>query len=487
MSQHRFGRVVPAALLGLSSLAIFARAEAPRIDSISPIGVQRGSLAEINISGANLGGSVELIAPFGIKFATPAAPNKEAGKWSFKATVDPATPIGVYLIRLKTDEGLSNPFLLAVGQLPQVVEKEDNSSFESAQTIPLNSVVEGQAAGNDVDYFRFAGKKGQRVVVDAQCARIGSGVDPSIRLTTLSRKYVSSADDTAGLLTDARLTATLPEDGEYVVELSDSRYQGGGRPIYRLIVGTVPVADEVFPLGGRRGETVGFELRGGTIGNERLAVAKVVSPPGLDLFHPKFSAGMLGLDSAGPSMLDVESLSPLAVDDYPEVREPVDPAAPTLRLAVPVLINGRIESKGDEDKFTLIVTPGQKLHIDVTAADLGSSLDGVLQVRNASGAVLATADDTTAPTQGRNMNRRLLTILSPDPALDFTVPSGLTEITLVLKDLKGEGGVGFPYRIAVEPSSASFDLTLGDAQISVPKGGTVDFLQAWAPLQRFVH
>ena len=87
-------------------------------------------------------------------------------------------------MRIQTDDGISNPFLLAIGQLPQVVEKEDNSTFETAQKIPDPPlVVEGQVAGNDVDFFRFHGKKGQAIFVDAQCARIGSGVDPSIRLT----------------------------------------------------------------------------------------------------------------------------------------------------------------------------------------------------------------------------------------------------------------------------------------------------------------
>ena len=93
--------------------------------------------------------------------------------------------MGVYPIRVQTDRGLSNPFLFAVGQLAQVNEKEDNSTFETAQvlaSVPL--VVEGQASGNDVDYYRFTGKKGTKIVIDAQCARIGSGVDPSIRLTT---------------------------------------------------------------------------------------------------------------------------------------------------------------------------------------------------------------------------------------------------------------------------------------------------------------
>ena len=81
----------------------------------------------------------------------------------------PGTAVGVYPIRVRTEDGLSNPLLFAVGQLPQVAEKEDNGTFETAQPISVPAVVEGQAAGNDVDYFRFAGKKGQRIVVDAQC------------------------------------------------------------------------------------------------------------------------------------------------------------------------------------------------------------------------------------------------------------------------------------------------------------------------------
>src|SRR5262249_31154484 len=157
----------------------------------------------------------------------------------------------VYPVRILTEDGLSNPLLFSVGQLPQVTEAEDNGTVDAAQAIPAPAVVEGQAASNDVDFFRFPGKKGQRIVVDAQCARIGSGVDPTIRLTTIAGAYVASADDTPGLLTDARLVATLPEDSDYLIELSDSRYQGGGRPIYRLLVGAVPVAEEVYPMGGR--------------------------------------------------------------------------------------------------------------------------------------------------------------------------------------------------------------------------------------------
>ncbi len=155
----------------------------PQINATNPFGIRRGHSSELTISGANLAGNPRLIAPFAFKLDSP-APKGDASNWKLMLTVDAGTAVGVYPIRVQTDDGISNPFLLAIGQLPQVAEKEDNSTFETAQKIPDPPlVVEGQVAGNDVDYFRFHGKKGQAILVDAQCARIGSGVDPSIRLT----------------------------------------------------------------------------------------------------------------------------------------------------------------------------------------------------------------------------------------------------------------------------------------------------------------
>ncbi|KAJ3046426.1 hypothetical protein HK102_013181, partial [Quaeritorhiza haematococci] len=278
--------------------------------------------------------------------------------------------------------------LFAVGQLPQVAEVEDNGKFETAQALPATPlVVEGRAAGNDVDQFQFAGKKGQRIVVDAQCARIGSVLDPSIKLSqaTPTRRFVAAADDTPGLLTDARLTAELPEDGDYVVELSDSRYAGAGRPVYRLLIGEIPIAEEVYPLGGRAGEPVGFELRGGASADPRADACRLTPLAHASVAWPKF-----GGEAGG---LDVESLNPLVVSGLPEIREPADPAAPPIRVAAPIVLNGRIEAPGDEDRFVVAVKPGSKLRVRVDAASLGSSLDAVLQVLNAKGAQIVQGDD----------------------------------------------------------------------------------------------
>jgi hypothetical protein len=466
-----------ASALGLFLLSAPAWSAPPQIDGITPVGVQRGVMAEVTINGSNLAGNPRLVAPFGFRLDRPAKSEAKAkedsSNWKLKLIVAADAAIGAYPIRVQTDDGISNPFLFVVGQLPQIVEKEDNSTFETAQTItepPL--VVEGQVAGNDVDFFRFHGRKGQTIVIDAQCSRIGSGIDPTIRLTTASsnRVYVASADDSPGLLTDARLSAVLPEDTDYLVELSDSRYQGGGRPVYRLVIGTVPMAGEIYPLGGRAGETLGLELRGGSLSGVKIAATTLNATAGTDLVFPRITSAMLGIAAAGSPVFDVESLAPLVVSPYLEVREPADPSAPPVRTFAPVVLNGRIDPPGDDDRFVVATTPGQRLRIRVQAYELGSALDGVLSVLGNGGSVIANADDTNLPQPRRN-NQQTPPIVLPDPSLDLTVPGGTQEVTLVIRDLENRGGVGFPYRIVVEPLVPDFELLVNDPQISVPRGG----------------
>ena len=165
---------------------------------------------------------------------------------------------------------------------------------------------------------------------------------------------------------------------------------------------------------------------------------------------------MLGLATSGAPGLDVESLHALTIDTMAELREPADPSGSPVRAVAPVVFNGRIDPPGDEDRFVLAVTAGQRLHIAVEASQLGSALDGVLQVQGAKGAVIANADDTTIEVPGQPAGQG--GIVYPDPSLDLTVPGGTDEITLVLRDLEGRGGVGFPYRIVVTPIVPTFEL-----------------------------
>ena len=52
------------------------------------------------------------------------------------------------------------------------------------------------------------------------------------------------------------------------------------------------------------------------------------------------------------------------------------------------------------------------------------------------------------------------------------MPGGQDEVKLVVKDLMDRGGVGFTYRLVVKPVETAFQLTLGDEDVPIPRGGT---------------
>lgn len=462
------------------TLAVGLLADTPRIDNLSSAGAQRGVASSLTIHGANLKGHARLLAPFGL---TAEYDEADAANLKVKLTVAPETPVGFYPVRLRTDDGLSNPILLAVGQVPEVAEQEDNNTLAKAQAVPSPCAVEGSCGGNDVDCFKFPGKKGQAIVIDAQCARVGSGMDPQLRLTTAAGKLIASADDSPGLLTDARIIVALPEDGDYVVEIADSRYAGGNRPVYRLLIGPVPVAGEVFPAGGQRGQVIAAQLRGGNLPNLATFTTPIQPLAGGDTVYPKIPGQVFQVPGADAG-LDVELPVALVAGDLPEVNEPAEPPpgsplqdAPFL-VAAPIVVNGRIDPANDVDRYRVVGSPGQKFRLTLRSADLGSALDAQLQVLGPNGAAIVTADDSPVSTYPNVRKKAAATktdlIVSPDAKIEVAVPQGASEITAVVRDLEGRGGPGFGYRLTIEPATPSFELWMDDSEVHIARGSSVN-------------
>src|SRR5262249_30978890 len=60
---------------------------------------------------------------------------------------------------------------------------------------------------------------------------------------------------------------------------------------------------------------------------------------------------------------------------------------------------------------------------------------------------------------------------SADPALEFSVPKGLAEIAVELRDALDRGGVNFGYLLTVEPAQPDFALALQNGEEDVPGNG----------------
>ena len=137
---------------------------------------------------------------------------------------------------------------------------------------------------------------------------------------------------------------------------------------YRLVIGAVPMAEEVYPWAAAPVRRSAWNFEAEPWPGSR-SPRPTMNPP--FRYRPgraresRARCSASSASAAGGRALDVESLAPLVVSTYPEIREPADPAAPPSRAVAPVVLNGRIDPAGDDDQFVLAVTPGQRLRIKV--------------------------------------------------------------------------------------------------------------------------
>src|SRR5207253_10107425 len=94
---------------------------------------------------------------------------------------------------------------------------------------------------------------------DLDASRRGSALDSSLAILNAAGKELARNEDYNGL--DSLLLFDASEEGEYLLQLRDFRYQGGGNYTYRLYAGALPYVESIFPLGGQRGQQVEVALK----------------------------------------------------------------------------------------------------------------------------------------------------------------------------------------------------------------------------------
>src|SRR4029077_11386165 len=110
------------------------------------------------------------------------------------------------------------------------------------------------------------------------------------------------------------------------------------------------------------------------------------------------------------------------------------------RLDVPGVGDGRIDRAGDVDIWTVPLLKGHPYTIDLRAARLGSRLDGLLALNDASGKELVRAEGAAAR--------------GGDPALTF-IPSADGEYIVRVQDrFRSSGGPDWSYRLRVADAPA---------------------------------
>ena len=237
-------------------LSAAAAAQFPALNSIQPRGAQRGTEVEVTLKGNKLGDARALLFdPGGIEVRK--LKQKKDGKLVAQLAIAPDAPLGLRAVWVQTATGLSDLATFSVGALPELEEAEPNGSAEEAQAIPLDCTVNGVAEDEDVDYYAFEGRAGERVSVEIEGMRLGDELfDPAVALLDAAGFALASCDDSALARQDPALSARLPRNGRYYVRVRESAYRGNKNYYYRVHVGRFPRPLTTLPLGGRPGESL---------------------------------------------------------------------------------------------------------------------------------------------------------------------------------------------------------------------------------------
>jgi hypothetical protein len=112
--------------------------------------------------------------------------------------------------------------------------------------VSLPVAAEGACEATSSDYYRFTAKAGERVTVEVVARRLGSSLDPLVRLLDAKGRELVWCDDSLGAAPDCRFEHTLAADGEYFIEVRDTSYQGGADFRYRLRLSVAAMAPARF-------------------------------------------------------------------------------------------------------------------------------------------------------------------------------------------------------------------------------------------------
>lgn len=423
---------------------------APAINNLSLRGLTAGKSVTLVIDGSEFTADTQVILP--VPIAAQMVKQSKGNQLVVDLTVDAAASPGIYLLRVATKNGISNPLAVGVDRLPQ------EAFVDAIKATPI--ALSGALPNGGTLRTSFTGKQGEVITLDLESQRLGAALKPVLRLLDARGKQLAYSPPLRSLQNDARLTTTLPADGIYTIELHDQLYRPANPSFFRLKVGHLQVAEQAFPLAVTKGQTTNVNLLTSALTGEipfdasNLAVAHSTSI-GVPSTADRFTG-------AAPRVL---------VSDFAEQVEPVREAGKLPKLtAAPVGVSGVLSAAGEDDRYELPVTPGQKLRFEVFAQRNSSPLDAVLTIYGAQGNALQSSDDRPG---------------SSDPMVEFAVPAGVMALQVGVKDMQERGGPLFYYRIEVrDTATPDFSLSLTTDRLNIPAGGT-QVLQVQATRQGY--
>lgn len=467
----RFARIL--VLLPLCSSAWGQRGY-PRIETVFPGAVARGSTTEVMLAGRyNLRESTRVVFDQRGISATvvewldmgdtspPPAKRKPFEREGLRIKVETAPDVmpGIYGFRILTKGSLSALAHLLVVAGACENESEPNESAAQAQTVRAGLTLNGRLDGDaDTDHYRIEAKAGDRMAFLVHAARLQRPVphlerdfsDIAISLHDAAGKELAAADD--GLTEDPELAYVFERAGSYYLRLGEARYHSGkDKWWYALTITSDPVVRSAFPPVVSPGQRAKVHFEGFNL--ERLEAGEVVIPA-----NAKGSFRFV----TGSNRVE------LGVSDLPMQSEAESPGP--RNLPIPAGISARILSDGETDRYRFAAKAGERFEFEVQARRWGSALDPLIEVRDVSGRILEAQDDMVN-TVGQTVDGLSFPV-NKDPRLEWMAPSD-GEYEIDVRDANYYGGADRFYFLALRRQWEDFALVLDDDRMPVGPGESV--------------
>ncbi len=329
--------------------------------------------------------------------------------------------------------------------LPTVADAGGNGALESAQLLTIPCSVDGRVDNLTRDFFRFVVDTPQTLTIEVFARRLGSPLDPILFLYDSRGRELAYCDDARGLSADAQISHQFDQAGEYIIEVRDIRYSGGGNHFYRMRIGDFPAVNTAYPLAIAIGVESRVDFAGTWVDQADPAFLNVAS-----------DAGQWQLAGTRSFQGTSVGFAPVEVSNTPEAleQEPNDTPGQANVISLGHGINGRFMMPGDVDCFRLSATAGQRFLFQGIARRRGSPVDLKMQLLDSNGNVVANAEDNGVE-EGR---------------LDYTFPAD-GDYVLKVADLHRHGGSAYAYRVEVTAWQPRFKLTADTDFVNIPAGG----------------
>jgi len=422
-----------------------AYAQDPVIDRIDATSLRPGQTASVVVIGKQLTGAMCLWTRAGVLRPKDGQDLTKDQPVTMEGAIAADAVPGIYPVRMVTNHGCSEASFVVIDDLASVATTAESDDPKAGQLLTLPCCIDGQLQPVKSKSFRVAMTAGQFVNIETFARRLGSDLDPVLRVTGPDGQEVIYRDDMPGAEGDTQLQFTAAMDGEYRIEVRDVRYSGGARHFFHLRLGKLPMVTAVSPRIAQIGHKVSLIGTSGEVLGETTPL-DAAAPGSLTPvnYRPAESDG-----SALNSVVLTHQVTQAETEPNNALKEA------TVVNAETQVLTGTLQEKGDADWFKLTTTAATPLLVTTRTREVGSPADVMLELHNADGGKIIENDDAG----------------SRDAELAAQLP-GAGDYFLKVTEIAGRGGPAWSYALDTYLGRKAIRVTAPVDHISVPRGGS---------------